>query len=111
MIFFLHCCSEELKAAMMNFAAGKRHMLVQDPNAAVTAFAEACEALGKIYGETANQCGEAYFYYGKALLDLARMEAGVIDNVLDGGNFKDFYFFVSSLQKFQTSHPLTFQNP
>ena len=70
---------------MMKFAAGKRHMLVQDPNAAVEAFAEASEALGKIYGETANECGESYFYYGKALLDLARMEAGVIDNVLDGG--------------------------
>ena len=69
----------------MKFAAGKRHMLVQDPNAAVEAFAEASEALGKIYGETANECGESYFYYGKALLDLARMEAGVIDNVLDGG--------------------------
>jgi len=76
--------SEELKSAMMKFAAGKRHMLVQDPNAAVEAFAEASEALGKIYGETANECGESYFYYGKALLDLARMEAGVIDNVLDG---------------------------
>ena len=70
---------------MMNFAAGKRHMLVQDPNAAVASFAEACEALGKIYGETGNELGEPYFYYGKALLDLARMEAGVIDNVLDGG--------------------------
>ena len=74
----------------MKFAAGKRHMLVQDPNAAVEAFAEASEALGKIYGETANECGESYFYYGKALLDLARMEAGVIDNVLDGG--KKSYF-------------------
>ena len=77
---------------MMKFAAGKRHMLVQDPNAAVEAFAEASEALGKIYGETANQCGESYFYYGKALLDLARMEAGVIDNVLDGGK-QNFQFF------------------
>ena len=76
----------------MKFAAGKRHMLVQDPNAAVEAFAEASEALGKIYGETANQCGESYFYYGKALLDLARMEAGVIDNVLDGGK-QNFQFF------------------
>ena len=83
---------DELKAAMMKFAAGKRHMLVQDPNAAVEAFAEASEALGKIYGETANQCGESYFYYGKALLDLARMEAGVIDNVLDGGK-QIFNFF------------------
>ena len=74
-----------LKKAMGNVAAGKRHLLVQDPNAAVASLAEACELLGKLYGETAKECGEAYFYYGKALLELARMEAGVIDNVLDGG--------------------------
>lgn len=70
---------------MLQLAAGKRHLLVQDPNAAVASLAEACEELGKLYGETAKECGEAYFYYGKALLELARMEAGVIDNVLDGG--------------------------
>ena len=88
---------------MMKFAAGKRHMLVQDPNAAVEAFAEASEALGKIYGETANQCGESYFYYGKALLDLARMEAGVIDNVLDGG--KQIFKFFSVKSKLSLAEP------
>merc|ERR1712038_706733 len=36
------------------------------------------------YGETAFECGEPLYYYGRALLDLARMEAGVIDNVMDG---------------------------
>ena len=84
----------------MKFAAGKRHMLVQDPNAAVEAFAEASEALGKIYGETANECGESYFYYGKALLDLARMEAGVIDNVLDGGKKKNILISWNQSSKF-----------
>merc|ERR1712119_62586 len=39
---------------------------------------------GAHYGETAFECGEAYFYYGKALLDLARLETGVMGN-LDGG--------------------------
>merc|ERR550532_2926885 len=63
---------------------GKRDLLLQDPNAAVEHLAEACEMLGKLYGETAQECGDAYFYYGKALLELGRLEAGVIDNVLDG---------------------------
>ena len=27
---------------------------------------------GKKYGETANECGEAFFFYGKSLLELAR---------------------------------------
>ena len=61
--------------------------MIGDANGAVTTLATACEKFGKLYGETAKECGEAYFYYGKALLEMARMEAGVIDNVLDGGNY------------------------
>merc|ERR1712223_143018 len=76
--------TDDLKTAMARMAAGKRDLLVQDPNSSVENLAEACELLGKVYGETAKECGEAYFYYGKALLELARMQAGVIDNVLDG---------------------------
>merc|ERR1719464_127933 len=63
---------------------GKRDLLLQDPNSAVEHLSEACEMLGKLYGETAPETGDAYFYYGKALLELGRLEAGVIDNVLDG---------------------------
>ena len=66
-------------------AAGKRDLLIQDPASAVASLAQACQLLGEHYGETAPECGEPYYYYGRALLDLARMEAGVIDNVLDGG--------------------------
>ena len=69
----------------MHLAAGKRALLVQDPNGAVTSLETASEKFGKIYGETGKECGESYFYYGKALLELARIEAGVIDNGLDGG--------------------------
>merc|ERR1712172_41104 len=74
----------DLKTAMQKMTVGKRDLLLQDPNSAVEHLAEACEMLGKLYGETAQECGDAYFYYGKALLELGRLEAGVIDNVLDG---------------------------
>jgi hypothetical protein len=33
-----------------------------------------CHTLEKAYGETAKECADAYFCYGQALLDLARME-------------------------------------
>jgi len=75
---------DEIASAKMHLAAGKRALLVQDPNGAVTSLETASEKFGKIYGETGKECGEPYFYYGKALLELARVEAGVIDNGLEG---------------------------
>merc|ERR1719427_946244 len=35
-------------------------------------------------GEMAAECAEAYFYYGKSLLELSRVESGVLGNALDG---------------------------
>merc|ERR1719290_535891 len=44
----------------------------------------ACEMLSKMFGETAIECAEAYYFYGKALLELSRLESGVLGNALDG---------------------------
>ncbi|KAJ0041573.1 hypothetical protein NL108_013487, partial [Boleophthalmus pectinirostris] len=36
------------------------------------------------YGDTADECGEAFFLCGKSLLELARMENTVLGNALEG---------------------------
>merc|ERR1712112_312471 len=63
---------------------GKRHLLVQDFPSASDSLARACRFLADKHGETANECADAYFHYGKTLLELGRMEAGVLGNALKG---------------------------
>merc|ERR1711884_53214 len=67
--------------AMMCLVSGKRHLLVQDIAAATESLGEACELVVQEYGDKAPECAEAYFYYGKALLEAARLEAGVLGNI------------------------------
>merc|ERR1711970_628134 len=59
-------------------------MGVKDLESAVENFAKSCELLSAVFGDTSYECADAYYYYGKALLDLARMESGVFGNALDG---------------------------
>ena len=74
--------SKDKKAqAMMCLVSGKRHLLVQDISSAVTSLGEACELLAEEFGDKAPECAEAYFYYGKALLEMFRLEAGVLGNI------------------------------
>merc|ERR1712096_570457 len=75
---------EVQEEAKTHLATGKRHLLVSDVPAAVTSLALSCELLSTQFGETAKECAESYYYYGKALLELSRLESGVLGNVLDG---------------------------
>merc|ERR1712215_277685 len=63
---------------------GKRNMLCKDIPAAVSSLAEACELMSAECGDKAPECGEAYYYYGKALLEMARLENVVLGNALSG---------------------------
>ncbi|PWA17558.1 hypothetical protein CCH79_00011313 [Gambusia affinis] len=61
---------------------GKKYLVTGKVVEAVSALQEACGMLrltgeqtnfrAKKYGDTADECGEAFFWCGKALLDLAR---------------------------------------
>lgn len=64
-------------------AQGKRHLFVKDYPSAVTTLGEACGKLSEEHGELADVCGDAYFCYGRALLELAREESNVIGNAVD----------------------------
>eukprot|EP00088_Acartia_fossae_P038560 TRINITY_DN3_c0_g1_i12.p1 TRINITY_DN3_c0_g1~~TRINITY_DN3_c0_g1_i12.p1 ORF type:complete len:473 (+),score=213.12 TRINITY_DN3_c0_g1_i12:36-1421(+) len=76
--------TDKQKEALEHLVAGKRHLLVKDLEPAVSSLAQACELLSAEYGETSYECADAYYYYGKALLEMARAEAGVFGNALDG---------------------------
>ena len=65
-------------------AEGKRDLLVHAIPDAVSNCSKACEIMAQHKGEMATECAEAYFYYGKALLELSRVESGVLGNALDG---------------------------
>ncbi|XP_054646310.1 nuclear autoantigenic sperm protein isoform X2 [Dunckerocampus dactyliophorus] len=63
---------------------GNRHLVMGDVVSAVSVFQDACGMLAARYGDTADECGEAFFLCGKSLLELARMENTVLGNALEG---------------------------
>jgi len=72
------------KEAMTHLMAGKRHMLVRDTPAALDSLAMSCEMISKTFGESSTECADAYFHYGRALLEMSRMESGVLGTALEG---------------------------
>eukprot|EP00063_Salmo_salar_P021309 XP_013996144.1 PREDICTED: HGV2 protein isoform X1 [Salmo salar] len=77
-------CKMVMEEANKLIGTGKRHLVMGDVVSAVNYLQEACGMLAKRYGDTADECGEAFFLCGKALLELARMENGVLGNALTG---------------------------
>merc|ERR1712010_236644 len=75
---------ESFEHAKELLAEGKRDLLVHAVPDAVSNCSKACEIMAKQKGEMAAECAEAYFYYRKALLELSRVESGVLGNALDG---------------------------
>merc|ERR1719260_663124 len=76
--------SNSHEKALELLAEAKRDLLVHAIPDAVSNCSKACEMMAEEKGEMATECAEAYFYYGKALLELSRVESGVLGNALDG---------------------------
>jgi len=75
--------------ALTLFSQGKRHLMCGEAVKAVNVLQESCRLLAEEHGETGDDLGEAYLTYGTALLDVARMESGVLGNALDGMSEED----------------------
>jgi len=69
---------------LKNMGNGKKNLLCGDFPEAVACFQLACSQQSERFGETSHECAESFHYYGKALLELARMENGVLGNALKG---------------------------
>ncbi|KAF7202732.1 nuclear autoantigenic sperm protein isoform X4 [Nothobranchius furzeri] len=76
--------ADVMEEAKKLIGTGKRHLVMGDVVSAVNVFQDACGILAAKYGDTADECGEAFFLCGKSLLELARMENCVLGNALEG---------------------------
>uniref|UniRef100_A0A8C8G6V2 Tetratricopeptide SHNi-TPR domain-containing protein n=1 Tax=Oncorhynchus tshawytscha TaxID=74940 RepID=A0A8C8G6V2_ONCTS len=79
-----HSSVDVMAEAKKLIGAGNRHLVMGDVVSAVNVFQEACGMLAERYGDTADECGEAFFLCGKSLLELARMENTVLGDALEG---------------------------
>jgi len=70
--------------AYVKLNLGKKAMLLRSFQEAVDNFAEACALMAEVYGDMALEMCDFHFNYGKALLELARIEESVLGNALDG---------------------------
>ncbi|CAN9500983.1 unnamed protein product [Ophioblennius macclurei] len=77
------CSGDVMEEAKKLIGTGNRHLVMRDVASAVGVFQNACGMLAARYGDIANECGEAFFLCGKSLLELARMENGVLGNALE----------------------------
>jgi nuclear autoantigenic sperm protein len=70
--------------AQKTFQLGKKNLFLNKYDESVNNIEEACQEYTKKYGEFDPNCAEVYFFYGRALLELARVENTVLGNALSG---------------------------
>merc|ERR1712112_15766 len=76
--------SSDLKNAQQLLEEVKTNLCVPT---AVEDLSEVCAIFAKSYGEDAVECAEPFPLYGKALLEMSKIESIVLDNAFEGFNF------------------------
>lgn len=75
---------EEFEKAQKTFQLGKKNLFLNKYDEAVNNIGEACKIYSDKFGELDSQCADIYFFYGRSLLELARVENTVLGNALTG---------------------------
>merc|ERR1712055_506466 len=81
--FTMTSTSEEPRAALL-LELGQDSLLLKEIPRAVCELSEASEILSKKFGDKGDECAVTLLYYGKALLELSKIESAVISNALEG---------------------------
>merc|ERR1712055_350216 len=81
--FTMTSTSEEPRAALL-LELGQDSLLLKEIPRAVCELSEASEILSKKFGDKGDECAVTLLYYGKALLELSKIESAVISNALKG---------------------------
>merc|ERR1712212_1138591 len=76
--------SSDLKYAQELLEEAKTNTCVPE---AVEDLSEVCAIFAKIHGEDSVECAEPFLLYGKALLEMSKIESIVLDNAFEGFNF------------------------
>jgi nuclear autoantigenic sperm protein len=75
---------EDFEKAQKTFQLGKKNLFLNKYDESVNNIGDACKIYSAKFGEFDSNCAELYFYYGRALLELARVENTVLGNALNG---------------------------
>merc|ERR1712212_175555 len=78
--------SSDLKYAQELLEEAKTNICVPE---AVEDLSEGCAIFAKSHGEDAVECAEPFLLYGKALLEMSKIESIVLDNAFEGFNFEE----------------------